>query len=454
MSPVLPSANLLSDSSNPSVPERIIRHKWDGAKYSCADGNFTQWTEKLEDTMILNGIYAYIFSPILPCPSRDTEPRAYANWSMNDCLAITFMKSALDDVKHRDLVTNKGAHYCFQGLKTCMQRERPIKQIPLLQEALSTYCSQSEPLPATAIQVADIVKRAFDIGTIDVDLFTCITLLNSLNNPSFEALQNSVSTLSKSTAMSPCMPTDIWLLMENVQNMINSKANTAQATAFNMKGGTRSHDTDLPGHNHGPGAVYCENCHSCGQPCQGHSKPFCVQKGGGMAGKSIADAQATQKASKKKSDSTLDSITTSAKSYVTITRIDGKLWYVNPSNLGQLPAPSKTATFTGIAAPQMPTPASDFSTECWEHAGFIAFEDAEQLLIGLSMLSQLKDLFWPQIYPWSLRQNVHHSPLQAPCHSWSTLEPWYIYFHATMTSTLYAQYHHVLLKDLKDPLLP
>ncbi|KAG6867635.1 hypothetical protein C0995_004728, partial [Termitomyces sp. Mi166 len=91
MDPVTASVISSSDASMPSISERIIRHKWEGTKYSRADGNFHQWTEKLKDALILNGIYAYVFKPILSCPNATIEPRAHANWQLNDRLAITFM---------------------------------------------------------------------------------------------------------------------------------------------------------------------------------------------------------------------------------------------------------------------------------------------------------------------------------------------------------------------------
>ncbi|KAG6899752.1 hypothetical protein C0995_005030 [Termitomyces sp. Mi166 len=139
-----------------------------------ANGNFTQWSEKLKDAIILNGIYAYMRSSIVI-------------WS-------------------RD----KGTQQCFKDLKTQAQWEGPIKQIALLQEALSTYCSQSKSLPVMVSQITNIVKRTFNIDEINADLFTCIALLSSLNDLAFKALQNSVSTLlSKSTKKLLCKLMDI-----------------------------------------------------------------------------------------------------------------------------------------------------------------------------------------------------------------------------------------------------
>lgn len=326
--PSLSSAQMLSsDASNPSVSERIIRHRWNAPKFSHANGNFSQWTKHLKDALILNGIYSYVFSPAIPCPDAASEPHAHANWSMNDRLAITFIKSVLEEVELRDLLVTNGAATCYEDLKSRARREGPIKQIALLQEALSTYCSHFEPLPVTVGRITDIVKRTFDVGDVTRELFTCIALLNSLNDPSFDGLQNSVSTLlSAGTKEKPCDPVDIRLLMENAQNILNSKASSAQNTALSAKEGIKSRSTDIPSHNHGPEATCCKNCHALRRPCRGHTKLFCIQKGGGMAGKSIVEAQAAQKASRKKvsRDSTSanshDNLTTApAKSYVAVT---------------------------------------------------------------------------------------------------------------------------------------
>lgn len=89
-----------------------------------------------------------------------------------------------------------------------------------------------------------------------------------------------------------------------------------------------------------------------------------------MAGKTVTEAQEAQRASKRSSP---QATATPAKSFVAITGLDGKLWYVNPSQLGQLPSPPETAAFARVANP--PGQISDYSTECWEHVGFMAHED-------------------------------------------------------------------------------
>ncbi|KAG6859986.1 hypothetical protein C0995_000821 [Termitomyces sp. Mi166 len=107
MAPISLSSTLSTDASNPSISEHVICHRWEGPKYAQADGNFTQWTKKLKDALILNGIYAHVFDIISPRPDPSIEPRMCANWGLNDRLAITFIKSALDDAEHRDLITDQ-----------------------------------------------------------------------------------------------------------------------------------------------------------------------------------------------------------------------------------------------------------------------------------------------------------------------------------------------------------
>ncbi|KAG6888511.1 hypothetical protein C0992_008366 [Termitomyces sp. T32_za158] len=118
MAPITISIPLSSNASAPSIPERVIHDKWEGPKYSHAKGNFHQWQEKLKGFLILNGIYAYVFESTEPCPDIIIEPHAHANWRQNDWLAITFIKSALIDDEHRDLVTDKGAAQYFKNLKS------------------------------------------------------------------------------------------------------------------------------------------------------------------------------------------------------------------------------------------------------------------------------------------------------------------------------------------------
>ena len=96
-----------------------------------------------------------------------------------------------------------------------------------------------------------------------------------------------------------------------------------------------------------------------------------------MAGKSLFDIHIAQKAAKAKLDlSQSNPNPPVVKSFVAVTGLDGKLWYIDASNLGQLPALLETTAFIGIETSATTTLTNKYSTECWEHMGFIAFEEA------------------------------------------------------------------------------
>lgn len=81
-----------------------------------------------------------------------------------------------------------------------------------------------------------------------------------------------------------------------------------------------------------------------------------------MAEKTITEAQKAQQASKKSSSQMASTTAALTKSFVAITGLNGKLWYVDSSQLKQLPLSLKTATFARIANP--PKQICDYSTEC------------------------------------------------------------------------------------------
>ncbi|KAF8228102.1 hypothetical protein L208DRAFT_1293272, partial [Tricholoma matsutake] len=124
--------------------------------------------------LIINGLNEYVLHPIIPTPPADTEPHAHLNWTWNNKLGISFIRSALTETELCDLIKNKGAKACYNDLKKCTQHEGPVKQVSLLHEALATYCSLSKPLPVTAGKICNIVRRhTFDMGKINCDLYTC-----------------------------------------------------------------------------------------------------------------------------------------------------------------------------------------------------------------------------------------------------------------------------------------
>ncbi|KAG6864392.1 hypothetical protein C0993_008934 [Termitomyces sp. T159_Od127] len=99
-----------------------------------------------------------------------------------------------------------------------------------------------------------------------------------------------------------------------------------------------------------------------------------------MAGKSITKVQEAQRVLKGRSNPSTKSppkaattTTTSSKTFIAVTGMDEKMWYVDPSQLGQLPVPTKTATIVQIDVSTSESPL-DHNMEYWEHVGFMAID--------------------------------------------------------------------------------
>lgn len=211
----------------------------------------------------------------------------------NNNLIIGVIRATVSDAEQEGLATDGTAKECYDALKARAQREGPVKQVALIREALSTYAPISEPIEHTAQKICDLIDRTFAIGTIDRDLLKCITLLNSINDKSFESVQMQISHgLADSTKDRPYTSSDARKLFQTIDSLATllRPANTALVTT--------SAKSTAGTHNHGPGYPCCELCLGLGLSCQGHTKAWCIRPGGGMAGKIIEESKAARKAAR------------------------------------------------------------------------------------------------------------------------------------------------------------
>ena len=70
---------------------------------------------------------------------------------------------------------------CWDALRDFHLNEGPIKQINLIQKALSTSIPYDKLIVQTARDIHDDIRHAFQMpGGVTEETFICITLLNSL----------------------------------------------------------------------------------------------------------------------------------------------------------------------------------------------------------------------------------------------------------------------------------
>ncbi|KAF8230085.1 hypothetical protein L208DRAFT_1154890, partial [Tricholoma matsutake] len=216
-------------------------------------------------------------------PHATEEPHAHSNFVMNSHMAVAALQQAVGKSEMEFIDYTKGAKACYDTITVRCRSAGPVKQISLICEALSMYCSLSELLVSTATKICNTVDRMFAMGDITQDLFKGIALLNSLNDKAFKSIQSNIScALSDSTKTTPYTSDHIRCILESKDMLKLTKRHMHMQ---NVTLSTKSSNL----HNHRPHDIFCSNCFAQGKLCRGHKKEWCIHKGGGMEGKTIAE---------------------------------------------------------------------------------------------------------------------------------------------------------------------
>ncbi|THU81162.1 hypothetical protein K435DRAFT_873612 [Dendrothele bispora CBS 962.96] len=183
--------------------------------------HFSSWKRQSIQTLRINqGADGYLDGRIL-CPNADTEPRTYSNWNANNGSILGFMGLVIDDAEQEIIEGANTAQAAWTLLTQRHAQEGPVKQLTTLN------------------------KRIWDMGSLSLELFLCIIMINSMSN----------------------VP-DLLATCENVAQQFAQSDGTNPNLTKNPT--TRKYDSsDI-------------------KPI-GHTKDYCVSPGGGMAGKTIAE---------------------------------------------------------------------------------------------------------------------------------------------------------------------
>ncbi|KAF5381554.1 hypothetical protein D9615_005521 [Tricholomella constricta] len=184
------SKALPTDAIHPSVTLLRASIPFSGAKLHRDTHDWKKWEHNFRMFTTLNHLTHYVFSPYTYRPH--VEPRAFSNYTENLTMAVAALQSTVDDSLHDLIDYEKGVRRSYEALRDHCQSAGPICQVAIIRQALSTYCSPSEPLVATANNICTLIDTAFDMGAITRDLFKCIALLNSLSDKSYESIQSTI----------------------------------------------------------------------------------------------------------------------------------------------------------------------------------------------------------------------------------------------------------------------
>jgi len=230
---------------------------------------------------LLSGLNLYL-NGLLAAPDPHLEPRAHRYWKINNMAvqAFIFMKCAPSE--HSFIETCESTEDIWTTLRKRHVHQGPMSQVTLIQEALIVCYSSSTPFAETTLILRDLNRRIWDMGAPTPEGFLCILMLLALSaDESLSAVHDAiVSGLSSSTQDRAYTSADIVARLDYEQqarSMAIARTVPIPAEAHSAHGSSCSSDSKH------------SICSNCKKPR--HTAEFCIQPGGGMASKTIAEAQ-------------------------------------------------------------------------------------------------------------------------------------------------------------------
>ncbi|KAF8881440.1 hypothetical protein BD779DRAFT_1473363 [Infundibulicybe gibba] len=277
---------LPSDSSHPSVPILVIKDTaWLGhALLSKNADNWHSWSTCMRNLLTLSngGLHRYLNNTAL-IPDPVTEPRASYNYALNDESVRAFIHTKCDFSEHSYIEECATAHEMWSVLKTRHEQQGPISQITLLQEAFTIRYSHAVPFAETAARISVINRRIWAMGAPTADGYECVLNLIALSSPEMrnvrDAVTNGIAAASKDK---PYAVSQIHARLDMEQKVLTSE-------------GSKPLEAHAARNSTAP-ARKTVTCSNCKRPH--HDAEFCIKPGGGMAGRTVQDAQAASRAKK------------------------------------------------------------------------------------------------------------------------------------------------------------
>ena len=281
-----------TDAVRPRVALARISTNFSGDPLDKTVGNWKVWSSKIRDNLAICGLASHIkelkTGTTRPIPDATTHPVAHDNWNTNDAMARAYIRLNCATIESELLNDIESAYECYKALETYHLNEGPVKQVNLIQNALAQCVARDKDQLTNCRKIREDIRRAFRMpGGITEETFINITLLIVLgagHKHMRAMIQRDMQAATKESAFTSeqimtYLEQDLQLLLGDEQQSGTADATALAAQSLHKHGGGRSSSS-------------CE-CSNCKRP--GHTADFCVRAGGGMAGKSIEEAQAAKR---------------------------------------------------------------------------------------------------------------------------------------------------------------
>jgi len=268
-----------ADATRPSVTLITITAAFQGEKLDKGKSNWKAWRDQMYSIMILSGLWDYTKASN-KAPPQTTEPRAHSNWQQNDQRACGFIFGAISEAERKALkpMESDTAAY-WKKLEERHKSDGPVAQVYLIKSAMSKIATSGDSFTVGIDEIFDIIDRAWAMGDVTADVFKSILALNYFRDfPDTQfALQDRMQV---ATVAAPFTITDLRRFVEDKQRLIDANKASGISTPTLALAARSGHS------NKSHESVICSNCKR-----PNHIVPYCTRPGGGMAGKTIQEAQ-------------------------------------------------------------------------------------------------------------------------------------------------------------------
>jgi len=326
-------------SSNITFVERLIADPtWPSTLIlDLSEGNWIEWSRRVTLISERCAVPKYL-KGTLACPDPTTDPDAHEIWGTNNTALHAFMLVHMTSDEFEYASPFDTSHAVFEALRTRHEKLGPHAQINLLLKEFSVFYEPSIPMTTTSKQLRNLHERMKKMGKINEDKLFLFVIINALGRH-YPQLQSDIHGMTDDpnfdwAAAIRCIDTEAALAQRRAEM-------TVTPTTIALVG-TSGSDPKTP-------VVVCSNCKRLH-----HTIDFCIKSGGKMAGRTLEEAKAAQRAAAGKQPCTTRGSTQNSNANVATTATQ------NTNNAGT--NTNSTTTTPTAPASSNPTPITTTST--------------------------------------------------------------------------------------------
>lgn len=311
--------------TDPSWPSDLI--------LDLGKSNWTQWSHHFELAASGQGFARYLDGTLV-CPNVNTNPKGYWIWGNNDRSLWAFMLWHISPEDYEVVMPFQalGAHAVYKALWERHEKRGLYAQVLLVKKTLEICFDVTKSLDDTVSEIKSLHQRITDMGEINTDKLLTVFLMNALGDQ-LPHLQSAIQSMSSNPGFCSAHVTQ----RIHEENKL-FRHREEQGLQPGIPGVTALASVGKPRSCH-----VCSNCKA-----MGHLVETCIKPGGKMAGHSLEEAQAAQRATSVKACNTKDN---TASAHVAAATTDS----TTMSSIASVPS---TAAPTPLASPS-PAPTTN-----------------------------------------------------------------------------------------------